>query len=58
MDNDQIFIFDTHHSHHYDHSIEDYELPRCDPYLEKGDSIRYVDQFLTEFPTKGSERTQ
>lgn len=47
MDNDHIFIFDGHHSQHYDQSIDDYELPRCDPYLEKGDSIRYVDQFLS-----------
>ena len=47
MDNDHIFIFDAHHSQPYDHSIEDYELPHCDPYLEKGDSIRYVDQFLS-----------
>lgn len=47
MDNDHIFIFDGHHSQHYDQSIDDYELPHCDPYLEKGDSIRYVDQFLS-----------
>ncbi len=54
MENDQIFIFDGHHSQQFDNFRLDYELPPCDPYLEKGDSIRYVDQFLTEFPTKGS----
>lgn len=33
MDNDQIFIFDAHQSQNYENSIEDYELPHCDPYL-------------------------
>jgi hypothetical protein len=47
MNNDHIFIFDNPNSQHYENSIEDFDLPQCDPYLEKGDSNRYVDQFLT-----------
>ena len=47
MNNDHIFIFDNLQCQPYENSMDDYDLPHCDPYLEKGDSIRYVDQFLT-----------